>query len=151
MRSAIGIIGFIFIVVAAILYGSPLSIFIDIPSIVIVLGTIFFLALSKYSFTELRSCSDEVVLSLINFSLLGGAIGFVIGMIQMLQNMSDPSSIGPATAVCLLTIFYGLVIAAGLYAMKKSVKTRKIGVLSVVGSLATLLPFCILMLVVKNG
>jgi chemotaxis protein MotA len=29
----------------------------------------------------------------------------------MLQNMSDPSSIGPAMAVALLTTFYGAVIA----------------------------------------
>lgn len=40
-----------------------------------------------------------------------GMIGTLIGLVQMLQNMSDPSSIGPAMAVALLTTFYGSVIA----------------------------------------
>lgn len=40
-----------------------------------------------------------------------GMIGTLIGLVQMLQTMSDPSSIGPAMAVALLTTFYGAVIA----------------------------------------
>jgi len=40
-----------------------------------------------------------------------GMIGTLIGLVQMLQSMSDPSSIGPAMAVALLTTFYGSVIA----------------------------------------
>ncbi len=39
-----------------------------------------------------------------------GMIGTLIGLVQMLQNMSDPSSIGPAMAVALLTTLYGAVI-----------------------------------------
>jgi len=40
-----------------------------------------------------------------------GLIGTLIGLVQMLQNMSDPSSIGPAMAVALLTTFYGSILA----------------------------------------
>jgi chemotaxis protein MotA len=40
-----------------------------------------------------------------------GMIGTLIGLVQMLQNMSDPSSIGPAMAVALLTTFYGSILA----------------------------------------
>jgi chemotaxis protein MotA len=40
-----------------------------------------------------------------------GMIGTLIGLVQMLQNLSDPSAIGPAMAVALLTTFYGSVIA----------------------------------------
>ncbi|MEC8191203.1 MAG: motility protein A [Myxococcota bacterium] len=40
-----------------------------------------------------------------------GMIGTLIGLVQMLQNMSDPAAIGPAMAVALLTTFYGSVIA----------------------------------------
>ncbi len=40
-----------------------------------------------------------------------GMIGTLIGLVQMLQNMSDPTAIGPAMAVALLTTFYGSVIA----------------------------------------
>lgn len=40
-----------------------------------------------------------------------GMIGTLIGLVQMLRNLSDPSSIGPAMAVALLTTFYGAVMA----------------------------------------
>jgi len=40
-----------------------------------------------------------------------GMIGTLIGLVQMMSNMSDPSSIGPAMAVALLTTFYGAVFA----------------------------------------
>ena len=40
-----------------------------------------------------------------------GMIGTLIGLVQMLANMSDPSSIGPSMAVALLTTLYGAVIA----------------------------------------
>ncbi|WP_036250753.1 MotA/TolQ/ExbB proton channel family protein [Methylobacter sp. BBA5.1] len=40
-----------------------------------------------------------------------GMIGTLIGLVQMLANMSDPSSIGPAMAVALLTTLYGAMIA----------------------------------------
>ena len=40
-----------------------------------------------------------------------GMIGTLIGLVQMLKNLSDPSAIGPSMAVALLTTFYGAVIA----------------------------------------
>jgi chemotaxis protein MotA len=40
-----------------------------------------------------------------------GLIGTLIGLVQMLGNLSDPSVIGPAMAVALLTTFYGVVLA----------------------------------------
>jgi len=40
-----------------------------------------------------------------------GMIGTLVGLVQMLANMSDPSSIGPAMAVALLTTLYGAIIA----------------------------------------
>lgn len=40
-----------------------------------------------------------------------GLIGTLIGLVGMLQNMSDPSSIGPQMAVALLTTFYGAILA----------------------------------------
>ncbi|MFQ5508079.1 MAG: motility protein A [Leptospirillia bacterium] len=40
-----------------------------------------------------------------------GLIGTLIGLVQMLQTMDDPSSIGPAMAVALLTTFYGAIMA----------------------------------------
>ncbi|RLA92602.1 MAG: flagellar motor protein PomA [Deltaproteobacteria bacterium] len=40
-----------------------------------------------------------------------GMIGTLIGLVQMLSNMSDPRSIGPAMAVALLTTLYGALAA----------------------------------------
>ena len=40
-----------------------------------------------------------------------GMIGTLIGLVQMLSNMSDPASIGPSMAVALLTTLYGAVLA----------------------------------------
>ncbi len=40
-----------------------------------------------------------------------GMIGTLIGLVQMLANMSEPSSIGPAMAVALLTTLYGALMA----------------------------------------
>ncbi|MBF0186563.1 MAG: MotA/TolQ/ExbB proton channel family protein [Magnetococcales bacterium] len=40
-----------------------------------------------------------------------GMIGTLIGLVQMLATMDDPSAIGPAMAVALLTTLYGSIIA----------------------------------------
>ncbi len=44
-----------------------------------------------------------------------GMIGTLVGLVIMLINLSDPSSIGPAMAVALLTTFYGAVLANLLF------------------------------------
>ena len=52
-------------------------------------------------------------------------VGTLIGLVQMLQNMSDPAAIGPAMAVALLTTFYGAVLANVLFLpMAGKLKTR---------------------------
>jgi chemotaxis protein MotA len=40
-----------------------------------------------------------------------GMIGTLVGLVQMLMAMSDPSSIGPAMAVAILTTLYGSMLA----------------------------------------
>jgi len=40
-----------------------------------------------------------------------GLIGTLIGLIQMLSNLEDPTTIGPAMALALLTTFYGAILA----------------------------------------
>jgi len=40
-----------------------------------------------------------------------GMIGTLVGLVQMLSNLSDPSAIGPAMAVAMLTTLYGALIA----------------------------------------
>lgn len=40
-----------------------------------------------------------------------GMCGTLIGLIQMLTHLEDPSSIGPSLATALITTFYGLIVA----------------------------------------
>lgn len=53
----------------------------------------------------------ELLNSLAAYAPALGMIGTVIGLVQMLKTMDDPSSIGPAMAVALITTFYGAVLA----------------------------------------
>jgi len=50
-----------------------------------------------------------------NFAPAFGMIGTLIGLIQMLQNLDDPSAIGPAMAVAMITTFYGVLMANLLF------------------------------------
>lgn len=54
-----------------------------------------------------------------------GMIGTLIGLVMMLQNLSDPTTIGPSMAVALLTTFYGSVLANSL-AIPASKKLKSI-------------------------
>ncbi len=67
--------------------------------------------------TELSNLQDRHAAGKGYFDTLGalmpafGMIGTLIGLVAMLSNLSDPSSIGPAMAVALLTTFYGSLFA----------------------------------------
>lgn len=178
-------------IIGSILYGSPITIFVDVPSIFVVIGGVTAVTLVKWPmenvkllvnyymksiFTtpvdpktmieEIQKLAEtarresvfalekvpvedkflkkavtlaadnrppEVITSILSLEIAAmedrhskgvdmlegmgadgpafGMIGTLIGLVQMLQNMSDPSSIGPAMAVALLTTFYGSVIA----------------------------------------
>jgi len=50
-----------------------------------------------------------------------GMIGTLVGLIQMLSNLADPASIGPAMSVAMLTTLYGAMIA-NLFALPMSDK-----------------------------
>lgn len=52
-----------------------------------------------------------------------GMIGTLIGLVQMLADMNDPSKIGPSMAVALITTFYGALIA-NLIAIPIAVKLK---------------------------
>lgn len=57
-----------------------------------------------------------------------GMIGTLVGLVAMLANLSDPSAVGPAMAVALLTTMYGALIGtgfAGVFENKLSEKNSK--------------------------
>ena len=67
--------------------------------------------------TELSNMMDRHARGRSSFEALGslmpafGMIGTLVGLVAMLNNLSDPSSIGPSMAVALLTTFYGSLFA----------------------------------------
>lgn len=74
---------------------------------------------------ERHSKGADICSTLGAFAPAMGMIGTVIGLVQMLQTMSDPSTIGPAMAVALLTTFYGAVLANLVFnPMAGKLKTR---------------------------
>lgn len=61
--------------------------------------------------SERHATGADVVAVLGTLAPAMGMIGTVIGLVQMLQTMSDPSTIGPAMAVALLTTLYGAILS----------------------------------------
>lgn len=57
-----------------------------------------------------------------------GMVGTLIGLVQMLSDMSDPDTIGPAMAVALLTTFYGAVLANLVFLPMVTKLERRIGI-----------------------
>lgn len=191
IATLIGILGAFGIVVAAMVTGGDVGVFVNVPSLLIVLGGSLFVVLMKFplahflglakvagkafkfksvkpediiaetvdladaarkggllSLEDKEVSSDfmqrgiqllvdghdpDIVRTLLNkektltserheygsdiFKAIGdvgpgmGMIGTLIGLVQMLSNMSDPKSIGPAMAVALLTTLYGAMMA----------------------------------------
>ncbi len=80
--------------------------------------------------TELENLEErhrngaEIMNTMATYFPAMGMIGTLIGLVQMLQTMDDPSTIGPAMALALLTTFYGAV-CANLICIPMAGKLRK--------------------------
>ncbi len=72
---------------------------------------------------ERHQAGAEILDTMGTFFPAMGMIGTLIGLVQMLQTMEDPSTIGPAMAVALLTTFYGAV-GANLVCLPMAGKLR---------------------------
>lgn len=69
--------------------------------------------------TSAENLSDtavSVLLAMSNFAPAFGMIGTVIGMVLMLQNLSDPEALGAGIAVALLTTLYGSMFSNMVFA-----------------------------------
>ena len=60
---------------------------------------------------ERHRLGAEIFMTMGTFAPALGMIGTLIGLVQMLQTMDDPSKIGPAMAVAIITTFYGACLA----------------------------------------
>ena len=79
---------------------------------------------TELTFLEDRHKFGQDVLNAVaTFAPAFGMIGTLIGLVQMLKSMDDPSQIGPGMAVALLTTLYGALVANAI-AMPLSAKLK---------------------------
>ncbi len=64
---------------------------------------------------ERHRLGADIFTTMGNFAPAMGMTGTLIGLVQMLMRMNDPSAIGPAMSVALVTTFYGVVLAYLLF------------------------------------
>ncbi len=60
---------------------------------------------------ERHSQGQSIILSMASYAPAYGMIGTLIGLINMLKNLTDYGTLGPNMAVALITTFYGVVLA----------------------------------------
>ena len=122
--------GFVFVILvcAGIVMGGELLAFIDLPSFLIVIGGMSCATVGSFPIHVIgeaigdafgrNATEDEervlrsyhVLSKMGDFAIASGLTGTVIGLVNMLANLDDPSAIGPAMAVALLTILYGVIL-----------------------------------------
>lgn len=124
----IGLAGAMTVIIGAIVAGGGAQAFIHIPSIVFLFGITFFILLATFGADFLRFIPQSL-LTFVSYhpqpnprfaeialfasrSVMGvGLLGLLIGLVQMLQNLSNPADLGAGMAVALLTVFYAVVIS----------------------------------------
>ena len=128
MRILISSFVFVALVCAGIVMGGELLGFIDLPSFFIVIGGMSCPTVGSFPLQVVGEAigdalgrnptedeervlrSHHVLSKMGDFAIASGLIGTVIGLVNMLANLDDPSAIGPAMAVALLTILYGVIL-----------------------------------------
>ncbi|MFC1693186.1 MotA/TolQ/ExbB proton channel family protein [Candidatus Latescibacterota bacterium] len=126
------IAGFIIIIgflLFGIMSGGSILLFISLPSFLIVGGILIGGTLISFGLAVPLNALKEALLrggvksldelkQYVNFfnlasqlSIAGGITGMLIGNINMLAHMSDPSTIGPNMAFALITALYGIVLS----------------------------------------
>ena len=136
----LGILVTLTILLWAILLGGPLMIFFDITSVFFLLGGTLMLTLAVHGLAgwsalvagirrlllpastaeadwgQLRCQKvSQVAQTAGNIAIIMAGCGAMIGLTQMLANLDDPTKIGPAMAVCLLSTFYAIVMNLFLF------------------------------------
>ncbi|MEQ8768575.1 MAG: motility protein A [Planctomycetota bacterium] len=79
------------------------------------------LEIDVMSIQDRHSNGKKILDNMANYAPAFGMIGTLMGLVTMLQNLSDPSQIGGGMATALITTFYGAV-AANLFLMPLSGK-----------------------------
>ncbi len=110
----------VFLVTLAGAIGNNPSAFVDAPSIIfLTLSLIILYAILK------ATKSETISEALAHYLPYVGLIGFLMGVIGMLGNMSDPRAIGPAMAFACITLLYSNIASVLIKLAKPSVIGNK--------------------------
>ena len=140
----IGSVGAIGLIVATIFLGGAPGIFFDVPSALLVGGLTCAMLIGLYGLEVSHFASDAfrafflqkvppnpryaaIARSGSRFALSAGAIGSLIGMIQMLTTLDDPSKIGGGMAIALLTALYGILLSEIVFGFLENAYTGPSG------------------------
>ncbi len=122
----IGLMGVLIVISGCIAIGTGARMFINLPSLAMVFGVAFFALLATFGMDFLKFMPQslltfvsstpepnpgfaEIALFTSRYIIGAGLIGMIIGLIQMLSNLEDPSGIGVGMATALLTPFYAII------------------------------------------
>ncbi len=123
-RRLMGGLGLVVLTVLAIAVGSPLGVFLDVPTAVLVFagGAAAWLGMTGRALPEMWATlqAEQPSASALSAGIetaragrravwLVAAVSVLIGFVQLLQSLDDPNAIGPALAVSLLPLFYAFI------------------------------------------
>lgn len=116
------------IVLFAVFAAGDIGVFVDIPSLLFVVPGTFFTLFAKFG-KDLFSKDDVVRAQVgqegISISFIWGYFSALVGFVIILGNLTDLAAIGPAFAVCLLSIFYSFLLSLIVfYPMTKEVNMK---------------------------
>ena len=103
-------------ILGTILLASGIGAFIDVASVLAVIIPVIASIPAKHGLEGFKELFREgenqskILHTMGVTGIIAGAIGTMIGLIIMLGNLSDKSALGPAFAIALLTLLYGLLI-----------------------------------------
>jgi flagellar motor component MotA len=143
----LGIFGFVIVVTLGMMLSGDISMFNNVPSLLMVILPALLITLSSSSKQSRKNAfqvlfSEDVILdntelnaakhtfsTFGNMNMLMGWIGVIIGAIAMTANI-ESAVFGPAVAVCALTLLYALLIKTLCYAAEAKIQFKIINLAS---------------------
>ncbi len=121
MRKPFFLLSFFSLTFGLIISRSSLTHFFDPISLIFVTGTALLLALGKHEFVEVKRMSDDVTDTISYGAYLGAALASLCALIHVFHSLADSTRLGDVLATCALSLFYALLVSAGM--IMKSKKT----------------------------